>query len=71
MAWVNFTNVLGAAFVPIFFREKLQSQTVEVEESFEKHFCTQKGCLQNVGEIDPKAAVVDVCYCYYGSVLLR
>jgi len=25
---VNFTNILGAAFLPIFFHQKLQSQTV-------------------------------------------
>ncbi len=37
----NFTNILHAAFVPIFFTKKLQIKTVSQEE-LKKHFDAKK-----------------------------
>ncbi len=42
---VNFINILQAAFVPIFLRQKLQSQTV-FREKLKKHFCTKNASVK-------------------------
>jgi hypothetical protein len=48
---VNFTNILQAAYAPIFLRQKSTNLKSKYKKALRKTF-VRKSCAYNVGEID-------------------